>query len=689
MQGLAIFTLVLCLITFAVSVTSLVLGAIDFSRPVPKFLAANGFAAYNSHELVVALDPSISGLLAGSGSGIVAGVNNDIILTRLSGYKSAIGDILETNTLLTGVSELNGNTVAAITNAPLAILTDFSPSPGVVTAADPIILGLEKLDGNKPFISADNGFAASTGPAWHIGLDPPILGLVSGNSSELKQAADTDVTSAVLTGFMSGSGVVSESDSLLTAVQKLDGNPVAPVMQVSNVVASSSLTLDANADIIFIDTSKSVAVCTLPVPNFSHIIKIQLKNQRGLRAEIQTASGGSFVLSANSSLVQLYYLNSWRIVTVATPVRSFVPNSFGMQKIVPTGNIGTAHIGDSLQISADGLTVAVGGPNDHTDIGAVWIWVLDVPSLTWSQQAILIGSGAIGSLQRVIAMSADGNTVVIGGSGDNSGVGNVWIFVRVGTVWTEEANIVPSGSVTNVGASGAISADGKIFAFGAPLDSDSDGAVWIYVRSDIAWNFLQKLPGSGKQQFGVSCNMSSDGSVLVVGRATSASISVYSNASGSYVLIDHNLSSVGGNSTFTNISLSANGRTIAIGNPTDSSNVGSVAVFTFSNNFWTQETALVGSGGSGFPQQGTATVLSGDGNTLVISGPFDNSNRGACWVFRRLDGDWKQVGTKIVGSVAIGTAKQGASLAISSDGHILGIGGPLDNSGNGALWVCY
>jgi hypothetical protein len=684
MQSLvAIFTLVLCLITFAVSVTALVLGSVEIARPAPEFLPANGFFVVDS---AITLDPQISHLLAGSGPGVVASVNSQIISSSLTGYDPVIGDISENDPILTGINKLSANSIAIVSDAPLAVLTNFSPSSGVLNAADSIILGLEKLDGNTPFLVAANGFAASTGPNWQVTLDPPIIGLVSGNSIELKQASDVDVTSAVLTGFVSGSGVLSATNSLLTAVEKLDGNPVAPVVQVSNVVASSSLVLDANADIIFIDTSNSAALCTLPIPNFSHIIKIQLKNQRGLSAEIQTASGGSFVLNSTTSFIQLYYLNAWRIVTSATLTRSFFPNTLGIQKIVPTGNIGNAHIGDSLQISADGLTVAVGGPTDNTDIGAVWIWVLN--SFTWSQQAKLVGSNAVGSLQRVIAMSADGSTVVIGGSSDNSGIGHVWIFVRVGVVWSMEADIIPSPSVTNAGASGAISADGNILAFGAPLDSSSNGAVWIFARSETKWNLSQKILGSGGQQLGVSCQMSSDGTVLVVGHGASVPIAVYSNISGSYALINPP-SSVGGNSTFTNLSLNANGRTLAVGNPTASSNVGSVAVFTFANNNWTQETALVGLGGSGFPQQGTATVLSADGNTLIISGPFDNSTAGTCWVFRRLNGNWQQVGPKIVGPTAIGAAKQGGSLGISSDGHILGIGGPLDNSGFGAFWMCY
>ena len=43
----------------------------------------------------------------------------------------------------------------------------------------------------------------------------------------------------------------------------------------------------------------------------------------------------------------------------------------------------------------------------------------------------LVGTGAVGSAQqgRAVSLSADGNTAIVGGYGDNSNAGAAWVFV--------------------------------------------------------------------------------------------------------------------------------------------------------------------------------------------------------------------------------------------------------------------
>ena len=59
---------------------------------------------------------------------------------------------------------------------------------------------------------------------------------------------------------------------------------------------------------------------------------------------------------------------------------------------------------------------------------------------------------------------------------------------------------------------------------------------------------------------------------------------------------------------------------------------------------------------------------------------------GAAWVFTRKDGVWTQLGNKLVGSGAVGGAKQGWSVALSADGKTAIVGGDGD-SDTGAVWV--
>jgi hypothetical protein len=60
--------------------------------------------------------------------------------------------------------------------------------------------------------------------------------------------------------------------------------------------------------------------------------------------------------------------------------------------------------------------------------------------------------GAVASENRSsVSLSSDGNTAIVGGSGDNSGIGAAWVFTRSGGVWTQQGDkLVGSGAVVNV-----------------------------------------------------------------------------------------------------------------------------------------------------------------------------------------------------------------------------------------------
>ena len=60
---------------------------------------------------------------------------------------------------------------------------------------------------------------------------------------------------------------------------------------------------------------------------------------------------------------------------------------------------------------------------------------------------------------------------------------------------------------------------------------------------------------------------------------------------------------------------------------------------------------------------------------------------GAGWVFSRNGGVWTQLGTKFVGTGAVGNAQQGQSAALSDDGNTAILGGFADNSLMGAVWI--
>jgi hypothetical protein len=134
------------------------------------------------------------------------------------------------------------------------------------------------------------------------------------------------------------------------------------------------------------------------------------------------------------------------------------------------------------------------------------------------------------------------------------------------------------------------------------------------------------------------------------------------------------------------VAISGDGNTAIVGGLSDNSSTGAAWVFTRSGGVWSQQgNKLVGTGGVQSPQQGSAVALSGDGNTAIVGGL--NDNPGAAWVFTRSGGVWSQQGNKLVATDGVGNAYQGGSVALSSDGNTAIVGGLNDDGGIGAAWI--
>jgi hypothetical protein len=173
-------------------------------------------------------------------------------------------------------------------------------------------------------------------------------------------------------------------------------------------------------------------------------------------------------------------------------------------KVVGFGAAGSSEQGTSVALSADGDTAIVGGFADNGRIGAAWVfirnggrgaaWVFTHAGGVWTQQGgKLVGTGAVVRAGHGIsvALSADGNTAIVGGPADNDGSGSTgaaWIFVRseVG-VWRQLNKLVGRGAVGAAlqGASVALSADANTAIVGGPGDSGAIGAAWVFGRPGI------------------------------------------------------------------------------------------------------------------------------------------------------------------------------------------------------------
>ena len=271
-------------------------------------------------------------------------------------------------------------------------------------------------------------------------------------------------------------------------------------------------------------------------------------------------------------------------------------------------------------------------------------------SAQWVQQGNkLVGTGAVGGAYQgqSVALSADGNTAIVGGYGDKLGAGAAWVYTRSGGVWTQQGNkLVGTGAVGSAsqGYSVAISADGNTAVVGGYVDNSYAGAVWVYTRSGGVWTQQgNKLVGTG---------------------------------------------AVGVSEQGRSVALSADGNTAIVGGYWDDSRAGAVWIYTRSGGVWTQQgNKLVGTGAVGSAEQGYSVAISGEGNTVVVGGDIDNGDAGAIWVFTRSGGIWAQQGNKLVGTGAVGYACQGRSVGLSADGKTAIVGGQNDNGAAGAMWV--
>ena len=306
-----------------------------------------------------------------------------------------------------------------------------------------------------------------------------------------------------------------------------------------------------------------------------------------------------------------------------------------------------------------------------------------------AQQAYVKASNArtLDGLGGALALSANGNVLVVGARGDWNGAngfaaihggapstGAAYVFTRSGTSWTQRAQLQASNLNLGdgFGVAAAVSADGKTIAIGAYGDSgvaSASGAVYVFVCSAGAWSqeaFLKASnPGSG-DQFGAIVSLSADGDTLAVG------------APGE----DSPATGIGGDQAANN-----------------ASNSGAVYVFTRSAAAWTQQAYVKASNTEAGDAFGSAVRLSGDGDTLAVGAFNENSaatgvngdqadnsmfDAGAVYVFARSGGAWSQQ-AYVKASNTDAEDNFGLHLAVSGDGNTLAVGARGEASGFSAI----
>jgi hypothetical protein len=157
-------------------------------------------------------------------------------------------------------------------------------------------------------------------------------------------------------------------------------------------------------------------------------------------------------------------------------------------KLVGTGYVNVASYnvlqGWSVSLaSTAGKVFVTGGPNDNSWAGAAWVFSFD--GATWSQVGVkLVGAGASGAALQGwgVAISADAITIAVGGPRDASSKGAVWIFTLSTGLYSQQGSKFTATPVSfDFGNSVALSYDGSTLIVGAY----GDNGMFVFTISGI------------------------------------------------------------------------------------------------------------------------------------------------------------------------------------------------------------
>ena len=349
-------------------------------------------------------------------------------------------------------------------------------------------------------------------------------------------------------------------------------------------------------------------------------------------------------------------------------------------------------LGTSVSTSADGSIVAVGAPTFANNRGRV-VMGDDEPGDQPLINAIPASSASPGDYQgQSIALSADGQRLVVGSSGYSAGVsaGSTTVYERSGSGWTVIGSPIVGDNANDLsGIEVSISDDGNTIAIGVPtvmFNQAGRGSVKVFEYSGGAWNETADITSDPNEiRLGKVVELSGDGNVMAVSAIKDDSngdaaghVQLYQKVNGAWIPMGSEIVGDADNDRFgKRLALSNDGHTLAvtaIGNDAGGDNAGQVRVYRYESGAWT----AVGNdilGANDDDQLGRSVALSGDGQILAVSSTdYDDgadADVGQVSIYKNVNDTWVLSGSQ-TGSAA--GDEFGGSLALSDDGSRLIVG---------------
>jgi FG-GAP repeat/IPT/TIG domain len=302
--------------------------------------------------------------------------------------------------------------------------------------------------------------------------------------------------------------------------------------------------------------------------------------------------------------------------------------------------------GNSVALSADGDTALVGEPSATAMPGSAWVFTRS--GTKWTRSAVLTGEGGIdeGRFGKSVALSADGQTALVGDPSASSQRGSAMVFKQGLSGWVRNAMLADMelSHLAHFGRSVALSGDGATALIGGPGDSGYKGAAWVFTRGVSSWTQQAgKLTGggeSGEARFGKS------------------------------------------------VALSGDGTTALIGGLNDAEGHGAVWAFGRSGEAFVQQGEKLTGAPEREPRFGYSVALSGDG-TLGLVGSPRAERTGLVTVLTRSgsSSSWQVADEQLAGEGEKGSGWAGAAVAVSQDGTVMGVGAPRDSTRVGSAFV--